>query len=123
MKIDKFTDAYIEAALWSSTDGDGDPLDSHYTVGNFAPETLAEMIADCATFQASNAVDIAAGTDDYNYTRDERAGHDFWLTRNGHGAGFWDGAYNKEVGKRLTNASHAYGEVNLYIQDGCVHAD
>ena len=24
----------------------------------------------------------------------ERIGHDFWLTRNGHGAGFWDGDWD-----------------------------
>jgi hypothetical protein len=47
-----------------------------------------------------------------------RAGHDFWLTRNGHGAGFWDGEWYKEVGERLTKASKAFGEVNIYVGDG-----
>lgn len=27
------------------------------------------------------------------WSDDERAGHDFWLTRAGHGAGFWDRRY------------------------------
>ena len=44
------------------------------------------------------------------------AGHDFWLTRNGHGAGFWDRGLG-EAGKKLTDAAHAFGECNLYLGD------
>ena len=51
----------------------------------------------------------------------ERAGHDFALTRNGYGTGFWDRDYkDKEgdkVGQALTNASKKAGEVYLYIND------
>jgi len=80
------------------------------------------MEADCAKFQADNAeilagVDIPAARDLEN-----RAGHDFWLTRNHHGAGFWDGDYQEPEATILTNASHAFGEFNLYIgDDGKVH--
>jgi hypothetical protein len=44
-------------------------------------------------------------------------GHDFWLTRNGHGAGFWDGDWPKEAGDRLTKACEEFGEFDLYIGD------
>ena len=44
------------------------------------------------------------------------AGHDFWLTRNGHGAGFWDRGLG-EVGDRLSNACKAFGSYDLYIGD------
>ncbi len=37
------------------------------------------------------------------------AGHDFWLTRSGHGAGFWDRGLTGGLGERLTEASKAYG--------------
>ena len=51
-----------------------------------------------------------------------RQDHDFWLTRNKHGAGFWDGDWAPEVGKRLTDAAHAYGSCDLYVgDDGMVH--
>jgi hypothetical protein len=43
-------------------------------------------------------------------------GHDFWLTRNGHGAGFWDGELG-DIGDRLTEASKAFGEVCLTVCD------
>lgn len=38
-------------------------------------------------------------------------GHDFWFTRNGHGAGFWDGAYTH--GDELTEIAKAFGECHL----------
>ena len=49
------------------------------------------------------------------YDKDQ-AGYDFWLTRNHHGAGFWDRGLDG-VGRALTDAAHVYGEVNLYVGD------
>jgi hypothetical protein len=34
--------------------------------------------------------------------------HDFFLTRNGHGAGFWDGDYKN--GEKLTEIAKSFGE-------------
>ena len=111
--MDKFLQAYIVAALWSTTDGTtpegGDFLDANYGVDDLAPETLAMMKADCARFQAENAHDIDG--------RHEQAGHDFLLTRNHHGAGYWDGDRPKEAGDRLTGACKSYPEVCLYVGD------
>jgi hypothetical protein len=117
--MDKFTEAYIVAALWSSSDEStpegGDPLDKNYGPDDLAPETLRQMQADCAKFQAENARDIEG--------RDEQAGHDFWLTRNHHGCGFWDGDWPTEAGDRLTNACKGYPEVSLYVgDDGRIYA-
>ena len=107
IKLDTFTAAYVEAALWSSTDDAGTPLDVAYSTADIAPETLAQMVADCQRFQADN--DLSEG-------KLERAGHDFWLTRCGHGAGFWDGDW-PETGDKLTEASKAFGNVDLYVGD------
>jgi hypothetical protein len=110
---DKFLQAYIVAALWSSMDEStpegGDPLDKNYGPDDLAPQTLKTMKADCNTFQVENAKDIAG--------HEEQAGHDFWLTRNGHGAGYFDGDWPEPAATRLTTASHRFGEVNLYIGD------
>lgn len=47
----------------------------------------------------------------------EMAGHDFWLTREEHGAGFWDRNLG-ELGDRLTEASKEYGGlIHLYLGD------
>jgi hypothetical protein len=122
MSHDAFTQAYIVCALWSSNDESndrgGDPLDSNYDATDIAPETLATMVADCARFQAENAIDIdrAIAFPSVSYYDTSRAGHDFWLTRNGHGAGFWDRELG-EVGARLSDASKAFGSFDLYIGD------
>lgn len=44
----------------------------------------------------------------------EAAAHDFILTRNGHGAGFWDRGYG-DAGRRLTDAVKTYGEVHATV--------
>ena len=110
--MDKFTEAYIVAALWSSTDestpAGGDPLDKNYGPDDLAPETLQRMKADCEKFQAENAQDIDG--------REDQAGHDFLLTRNHYGCGYWDGDW-PEAGDRLTKACQSYPEVSLYVGD------
>jgi hypothetical protein len=105
--FDLFFNAYIETALWASTDDDERPLDDWADKDDLAPSALAEMKADCVDFFKAN----------YNLIRDNvsRAGHDFFLTRNRHGAGFWDGDWKH--GDRLTSASHPYGSCDLYVGD------
>lgn len=141
MKLDSFTQAYIDCALWSSTDnacideceGDnhskrcgretgGEPLDRNYSANDLSPECLKRMVEDCRAFQAheETVLDMASRVDglDYNSCK---AGHDFWLTRNGHGVGFWDRGLGK-VGDELTKASKAYGNADLYVgDDGMIH--
>jgi len=120
MPQDQFTRAYIEAALWSSTDDDGKPLDS--LDAELAPQTIAKMESDCAQFQLENAELLAedhrtSARAAYGCTVAESAGHDFWLTRNGHGAGFWDGDWEEPAATKLTEASKQFGEIYLYIGD------
>jgi hypothetical protein len=50
------------------------------------------------------------------FTDDEHIAHDFWLTRNHHGAGFWDGDYGK-YGDKLTAIAQTFSEVDLYVGD------
>lgn len=64
------------------------------------------------------------GTPDYSafskggFSNEARAGHDFWLTRNGHGVGFLDRDELSEADqKRLTEASKEFGECYLYVGD------
>ena len=111
--LDKFTIGYIACALWSSTDGNQEPLDNNYNIEDIAPNTLQGMVEDCADFQAKNAELLAAIS---GYGHREQAGHDFWLTRNRHGAGFWDRGLDA-IGELLTKSSHAYGTVDLYVGD------
>lgn len=46
-------------------------------------------------------------------------GHDFWLTRNGHGAGFWDRPeiWGKEESERLSALARRFGSVDFVFRD------
>lgn len=102
--MDEFTRAYIHAAAWTQ---DPEPGSGEYPEPDHAdisPAFIAQAIVDCAAFQESNRVDLeTAGANDSQH------GHDLWLTRNGHGAGFWDRGYG-ELGARLTDAALTFGE-------------
>lgn len=116
----EFVRAYLECALWSSTiddeDGNlGTPYDSIYAIDDFSNETVAHAIVDCNNFIQANREDLDEVSDTYHVDYSQH-GHDFWLTRNGHGAGFWDRGYG-EVGDRLSKASKVYGSTYLYIND------
>ena len=122
--LDDFTRAYIEAALWSSTEtGEENPITDEHTVYDLARETLESMAADCARFQRENEALLDIAHDRYRprdgYKGPDLSGHDFWLTRCGHGVGFWDrDELNADgIGAALTKASEAYGERWLYVGD------
>jgi hypothetical protein len=114
-----FFNAYVAAALWSSTGDDGEPLDARFDVHDIAGETLDKMLADCSAFYAANADTISTCESKVILAGDlnAKAGHDFWLTRCGHGAGFWDGDWPEPQAARLTSAAERFGNVDLYVGD------
>lgn len=134
--LDKYPEPEFEQQAMCGAEGCGvreipnpEPMDKNYGHGDLAPETLAQMRADCAEFQKANHDTIQAAIDTGDVTHGPdfcewgRAGHDFWLTRCGHGAGFWDGDWPEPYGDQLSNAADAWGEVNLYVgDDGRIYA-
>lgn len=111
--LDQFTRSYIMAALWSTTDETGEPLDRRFDSDDIASEAKCRMIRDCQRFQKENASALS----DSGIT-DERAGFCFWLNRNGHGSGFWDeSTIGVKDGEALSKASHAFGECDIYEGD------
>jgi hypothetical protein len=125
--MDEFTTAYIECMLWSSTDesdeSGGNPLDQNYGPEDIDLKALRSIVKDCADFQDSHEYQALAfyvhkqGIRTYTPAN---GGHDFWLTRNGHGAGFWDRGFGA-IGDRVTEAAEVYGGCDLYIHRKRVH--
>lgn len=110
---DAFIQGYWTCALWSSVDthpktGKDVELDL-FGFDEIDPATYTDMVKDCNTFMDQNSADLAD-------IEASQAGHDFWLTRCGYGAGFWDRDLG-EVGDRLTEACKQFGNVDLYIGD------
>jgi hypothetical protein len=130
-ELPEFTKHYVIAALWSSNDesdpSGGDPIDSNYDGHDVDPATLETMHNECKAFQEANAADLALAYELYQpcgdgSTPEQQAGHDFWLTRCGHGCGFWDRGLG-EVGDRLTEASQKCGERHLWVENGVVYQE
>lgn len=108
--LDSFTRGYVLAALWTSdpSPGQGDYTETGLSlIPRVCWTWMEQAIAECGRFQSENAVLLEQAGDD------SRNGHDFWLTRNRHGAGFWDRGYPDEIGDALTKACAAFGEAYL----------
>jgi hypothetical protein len=114
----KSFDSYLECALWASvlyeneTD-EGTPFEA--VDAEFNEVTLISMEAEFADFLAM--IEPILEKQSYEYSlNDEQIAHDFWLTRNGHGAGFWDRGLGK-LGEELTIAAESFGSLDLYTGD------
>jgi hypothetical protein len=116
--FEDFVTAYEVAALWSSTDTvfdkeTGGEKNVELDEYELHPDTKAEMREDCRQFVDYAEPLLLKALKRNGYTA-ERAGHDYWLTRNHHGAGFWDRGLG-ELGDKLTEAAHNDGSVELYL--------
>lgn len=130
--VDAVVHAYIGTLLWSESCHGTAPDEGHvhtsdnpadcdasfdyigYDVSDIAPVALKEIIGDVTDFVTANSADLAGMDPD-------QIGHDFLLTRNHHGAGFWDRGLG-DKGNRLTAASHPYGDTSAYVgDDGMVY--
>lgn len=136
---DKFLSGYIECALWSSLDNpliegeverenDGENLDANFGREDIAEDTLKQMTEDCNAFIDANQQSLTRYHEGLPERPADHAGHDFWLTRNRHGAGFWDRYYGSDGRLRaacdgLSIASRAYGEYNLDAYGGKVEGN
>jgi hypothetical protein len=99
-----FVNAFIECAAWQAYDEDGDTLDGY----DFSEKAEKLMRQWCSEFIDANASDLA--------TLDaSQSGHDFALSANGHGAGFFDRGYGA-IGTRLQEACRPY-EYHVWLDE------
>ena len=114
-EINAAHDALIECALWSSLaygpDQSHDPIpaDELHEWGHVPEDVRQEIWDDLNAFMADEYDDLTASGLNMG-----QIGHDFWLTREGHGAGFWDRGLG-DIGRRLTDAARVYGSIDLQL--------
>jgi hypothetical protein len=103
--IESVITAFIECGLWAGIDWEDGTSGGNMTRRHILDETdIRTQVTDFVTGVVSDrGPGIFAGM------APAQIGHDFWLTRNRHGAGFWDRGLG-ERGQYLTDASHPYGE-------------
>ena len=109
--ITLFALQYCETALWSSVGDDSDSVTDDHAILDIDADTLKAMALVADTFAADNADDLESHPDG------TMGAHDLWLTRNGHGCGFWDGDWPEPQASRLTDAANKLGHCDLYVGD------
>lgn len=120
-KLDEFTTSYAACALWSTNDNSdpetgGEPMDRNYDIDDIEDDTLWDMVDDCVNFRQQHAELL-----ERSGLSDERAGFCFWLSRNGHGSGFFD--EGTEVDDELQAAAEVFGNVDFEVSDeGTIYA-
>ncbi len=99
--LSAFTAGYMEAIEWLLPENV-----NRTSLRGFSKDAINKAKLDCDSFETSFSSELG----DYLRLsgRDMgSAGHDFYLSRNGHGAGFFDRGFDK-----LQEMARAYGEVN-----------
>jgi hypothetical protein len=103
---------YLECALWTNE------LDVH-DIQAFDLASVFQAFLECEAFEKA-AEKLGFDLDDYQsgreYSAREKAGHDLWLSRNGHGSGFWDRDLG-EIGDALDDLARDMGERWAYVGD------
>lgn len=111
---DRMTRAYLDAVAFTDF-GEGDQPPSG---AEFSPLAKAQAHTTCARFLYACADLIGENA--------EQAGHDLWLTRNGHGSGFWDRPeiWGEEIADTLSRCARCLGEKSIFLgDDGFVYFD
>lgn len=109
---------YISAVYFTDTgDIDQPPADAE-----MAQESEFKAMSDCADFLAYCSKGGLLADLENELEKQNRAfswdsfGIDFWLSRNGHGAGFFDRGLN-DVGEKLQAAANTFGSSEVYAGD------
>lgn len=104
--LDEVLEGYLECALWTE-EMDDNIIDD--IVNRFDCRVDIEMFL-------SKLQDAGLLSELKNKLEPGQIGHDFWLTRNGHGAGFWDRNLD-ELGDKVTKICKEFPEKYVVVGD------
>ena len=127
MKMNPTLIALAETVLFSECDNHSVPLDANYTIKSFDEESLNRLYVEYQQFISVVEEKITAAVgenwdcidDFYDLAQPaiNQTEYDYILTRNHHGAGFWDGDWSSEVSQILTDAAQSQSEFTAYVDD------
>jgi hypothetical protein len=133
--VDAMTRGYLECQLWAQHDlsrddvGDGVMLDDNYSLDDIDSdyvESVRDELADVVVayplavrmyLRARMTRYIDIDTKVMAVDANEGFGHDYYLTREHHGAGFWDRGLG-ELGHYLTDIAHYAGSADDLYDNG-----
>ncbi|AYR00241.1 hypothetical protein PBI_PAT3_131 [Mycobacterium phage Pat3] len=131
--INAMVEGYLDAQLWAGLDyreegSEPVPYDENYSREDIAEDYVAAVRAELTEVVANHPLAVrmylavsptARPTygDERKRLSNEHFGHDFYLTREHHGAGFWDRGLG-ELGDYLTKVAHSYGAATELWDNG-----
>lgn len=126
--LSDFAKGYVEAMFFTNGDcGDDDEfILNRLGVERLTRQAIVDIAADCDKFLGTILSDgcfvqqwIMRACEEHSYTED-RAGNDFWYTRQGHGVGYWDRDLG-EIGDTLADAARQFGEATVEQYRGWIY--
>jgi hypothetical protein len=126
--------ALAETILYTECDDDGTPLDRNYSIADFDEKSLETLYREFQEFvqvvekqiteKVGDSWDCIDDFYDLMQPSENQTEYDYILTRNRHGAGFWDGDWASEVSQILTDAAHDQSDICAYVgDDGKIYLD
>jgi hypothetical protein len=110
--INTATRAYIECMLWVNREELG-----RLTIGNLTEAQMSAISEDVNQFYNFCLTQLSGDNlQAFKLMNYKQFGHDYFLTRNHHGAGFWDRGLG-ELGDLLTSYAHSMGSTYEYLGD------
>lgn len=119
--LERFTAAYIEALYFIDT---GD-VEQPPTDAELAEDTRLDIEADCRSWWRRFGCYVTTEQCQAAFSNQAvvQAGHDFHMTRNGHGVGFWESHWPEQYRELLTQGAQKYGTLEIYLgDDGLIYA-
>lgn len=118
--LDAMVSGALIALVWSEVDENGEPLDDRFDVDDIDADDRAEFAEAVESFALAMPEDTLTMLRHYHGEQFGYSGllfgHDFTLTSNGHGVGFWDRGERSGAADRLTELARA-ASYSLYVGD------
>jgi hypothetical protein len=110
------TQTFINHYLAAAETLQDDELSDNEIAMSWSKEAVRQAGNDCIKFlkEAYHHLNEALNENGYGM---EQAGNDFFLTRNGHGAGFWDRGLGSS-GEAMSLIARSMGESSAFIFNG-----
>lgn len=119
MNISRIVDGYIDAIEFTEVHCDNPEIMDSDGFAQEAYEHADRAVRDLVQAFGHTLLDCTGASP-------QQIGHDLWLTRNGHGAGFWDreDLYGPITSEHLTAYAEAIGERYAWLgEDNLIYID
>jgi|SRR5690606_6803360 len=134
-QITEIVTSQLDSLIWSegeitneSGDFTGEMWEDFYDADDATPELVAQLTEELKGVDFTE--DFTHAVNEYRNHAGahlgniwERFGHDLALTRNHHGAGFWDRGLLRGAGELLINWAESLGELHIFHGSDSIHPE